>query len=68
MEIVNVLRFAVENNASDIHIQADAPPMLRIAGQIRSVEAPPLSDAEIHRFVASIASGAGYEEIGAALA
>ncbi|UCD27817.1 MAG: PilT/PilU family type 4a pilus ATPase [Planctomycetota bacterium] len=55
MDIQKVLRFAVENNASDVHIQAGAPPMLRIAGQIRSVESEPLTDEEIAEFITSIA-------------
>ena len=50
-----VLRFAVENGASDVHIQALAPPMMRISGEMRSVNAQPLTDKEVLDFIASIA-------------
>jgi twitching motility protein PilT len=50
-----LLRFAVEQNASDLHIQAASCPMMRIAGQIRSVESDPLTDEQIREFIASIA-------------
>ncbi|MBN1343838.1 MAG: PilT/PilU family type 4a pilus ATPase [Phycisphaerae bacterium] len=55
MDLKEVLRFAVEHEASDVHIQASAPPMMRIAGQVRSVEGRPLTNDEALAFVASIA-------------
>jgi twitching motility protein PilT len=50
-----LLRFAVEQNASDLHIQAASCPMMRIGGQIRSVESDPLTDEQTREFIASIA-------------
>ena len=38
MEILDILKAAVENNASDIHILAGKPPMLRIRGHIDALQ------------------------------
>lgn len=47
MEFASLLRFAVEHGASDVHIQSAAAPMLRLAGQMRSVEGPALSREDV---------------------
>ena len=57
MDLAKVLRFAVDNGASDVHIQAATPPVMRISGRIRSVESPALTDAEARDFIASIGPG-----------
>jgi len=44
MEFSNLLQFAVEQSASDLHIQAGVAPMLRIAGRMRTVKGDPLAD------------------------
>jgi twitching motility protein PilT len=54
MEIDKLLHFAVKGGASDIHIQAGAPPMLRISGTARFVEGPALSPAEARECVTAI--------------
>ena len=38
MDIENLLRFARENRASDVHLITDSPPLLRIDGALRAVE------------------------------
>jgi twitching motility protein PilT len=55
MDFQALLRFAAENNASDVHIQADLPPTLRIGGILRQSTLPPLKDEEIRTFISSIA-------------
>ncbi|MFW5909823.1 MAG: type IV pilus twitching motility protein PilT [Thiohalospira sp.] len=45
MEIADLLAFAVRNNASDLHLSAGLPPMLRIDGEVRRTNQPEL-DAE----------------------
>ena len=67
MNFQDLLRFAVEHNASDVHIQASAPPMMRIAGQIRSVDSGALSNDELRNFVASIAPEAHQNDLDAAI-
>jgi twitching motility protein PilT len=54
VDLDKLLQFAVEQGASDLHIQAGAPPMLRIGGQPRFIEGPPLTGEETRRFVAAI--------------
>ncbi len=54
MDLQNLLRFAVANNASDIHLQAGSAPMVRIHGQMRNVDLPVLSPADARRAVASL--------------
>src|SRR3954471_24115725 len=50
-----LLRFAVDNDASDVHIQAGLPPCLRIGGILRSTAEAPLTDDSVKSFIASIA-------------
>ncbi len=54
MDFVKLMQFAVEKDASDIHIQSRLKPNLRIGGILRSVEVPPVTDEEMHAFIASI--------------
>ena len=42
MDITELLTFGVANKASDLHISSGLPPMLRINGEIRKVNLPPL--------------------------
>jgi twitching motility protein PilT len=44
MDIAALLAFAVRNQASDLHLCAGLPPMLRVHGEIRRMDAPPLCD------------------------
>ena len=55
MDFANLLRFAADEGASDIHIQSSAPPMLRIAGEIRATTAPALSADDVREFIRAIA-------------
>ena len=55
MDLIELLHAAVKNNASDVHLQAGAPPSMRIAGQIRSVKGTALTSEQVRQFVSSIA-------------
>lgn len=55
MDFRKIFDLAVANGASDIHIQALLPPMMRIAGLMRSVDSASLSNDQIVDFIASIA-------------
>ncbi len=55
MDLQQLLRFAVEKSASDVHIQAGLPPRVRIGGIIRAVDLPVVSDEVAREFIASIA-------------
>jgi twitching motility protein PilT len=50
-----LLRFAVDNGASDVHIQAGLPPSLRIGGILRTTDQPPLTDEAVRGFILAIA-------------
>jgi twitching motility protein PilT len=54
MNFDQLIRFAVDQNASDIHLQTGASPLLRISGQIRTVESPPISANDLRQFIVSI--------------
>ena len=51
MDITQLLRFATEEGASDVHISAGQPPILRINGDMKKLEHPALSDEEVHRMI-----------------
>jgi twitching motility protein PilT len=55
MDFPQLLRFAVEHDASDVHVQAGLPPNLRIGGLLRATSVPPITDEELHNFIKSIA-------------
>ena len=66
MDLQELLRFAVKSGASDVHIQASTPPMLRIAGQARTVDGEPLTDEVTEGFLASIAPADAQEDLASA--
>lgn len=55
MDFRKIFDFAVANGASDIHIQALLPPMMRIAGRMRSVDSASLSNEQTIDLIASMA-------------
>ena len=55
IDLQQLLKFAAENKASDLHLQADAVPTLRIGGQLRMVDASAVSEEELLAFIGSIA-------------
>lgn len=48
MDIAQLLAFCVKNKASDLHLSAGLPPMLRIHGDVRRLNLAPLSHKEVH--------------------
>jgi len=58
MEVSDLLRFAVKNKASDTHISAGLPPMLRIHGKVRPVQVPPLRKDDAQRLIYDIMNDA----------
>ncbi len=51
---VRLLRFAVEQGASDLHISAGERPMIRVSGELRSVDWPALSAEQAHALIFDI--------------
>lgn len=54
MDITELLACCAKQKASDLHLSSDLPPMLRIDGDIRRMNIPPMSHKEIHTLVDSI--------------
>ncbi len=51
LTIPSLLRFAVEQKASDLHLSAGQPPLLRVHGDVFRVDVPPLSAEETHQLI-----------------
>jgi twitching motility protein PilT len=67
MNFEQLVRFAVEQSASDIHLQTGASPLLRINGQIRAVESPPVSENELRTFILSLKRGLSADQLSEAM-
>ncbi len=42
VDIAQLLAFAVKNKASDLHLSAGVPPMLRVDGDVKRINMPSL--------------------------
>ncbi len=67
MKFEQLIRFAVEQGASDLHFQTGAAPLLRINGLIRAVDSPAVSAEELRQFILSIHPALTAESLGAVL-
>jgi twitching motility protein PilT len=67
MNFEELLKFAVQQGASDIHFQSGSSPQLRIGGLIRNVEGPILDANSLRHFTASIAPAAIAENLDGAM-
>ncbi len=54
MDITELLAFSVKQGSSDLHLSAGLPPMIRIDGDMRRVNLPPLEHKEVHQLVYDI--------------
>ena len=54
MDISQLLAFSVKNNASDLHVSAGVPPMIRVDGDVRRINVPPMEHREVHEMVYDI--------------
>ncbi len=54
MDIAELLAFSVKNNASDLHLSAGLPPMIRVDGDMRRINVPPLDHRTVHALVYDI--------------
>ncbi len=54
MDIAELLAFSVNNNASDLHLSAGMPPMIRVDGDMRKINVPPLEHKQVHALVYDI--------------
>ena len=54
MDLSELLAFAVKNGASDIHISAGLPPLIRIDGEMRRIKVDPLTSNVVHDMIYDI--------------
>jgi twitching motility protein PilT len=54
MDITELLAFSFKNKASDLHLSAGLPPMIRVDGDIRRINVPPLEHKEVHALIYDI--------------
>jgi twitching motility protein PilT len=65
MDIAELLAFAVKNKASDLHLSAGLPPMIRVHGDVRRINLPPMEHKDVHGMIYDIMSDSqrkAYEE------
>lgn len=56
MDVSQLLAFGVKNKASDLHLSAGLPPMIRVHGDVRRINLPALDAKEVHDMVYDIMS------------
>jgi len=54
MDIAQLLAFSVKNGASDLHLSAGLPPMIRVDGDVRRINVDPMEHELVHGMVYDI--------------
>src|SRR3954469_21948676 len=54
MDISELLAFSVKNKASDLHLSAGLPPMIRVNGDVRRINLPAMEHKDVHSLVYDI--------------
>ncbi|AJD50022.1 Pilus retraction ATPase PilT [Isoalcanivorax pacificus W11-5] len=54
MDITELLAFSAKNGASDLHLSAGLPPMIRVDGDVRRINLPPMEHKEVHALIYDI--------------
>ena len=54
MDITQLLAFSHKNKASDLHLSAGLPPMIRVHGDVRRLNVEPLQHKQVHTMVYDI--------------
>ena len=58
MDITQLLAFSVKNKASDLHLSAGLPPMIRVNGDVRRINVEALDHRAVHAMVYDIMNDA----------
>ncbi|MCI5064286.1 type IV pilus twitching motility protein PilT [bacterium] len=58
MDITHLLQFAVQQDASDLHVTAGEPPMVRVHGSMKKIKTPALTSEQAHSMLYDIMSDA----------
>jgi len=54
LDITELLAFSVKNKASDLHLSAGMPPMIRVDGKIRKIDVPAMDHKQVHALLYDI--------------
>jgi Tfp pilus assembly pilus retraction ATPase PilT len=54
VDITQLLAFSVKNKASDLHLSAGLPPMIRVHGDVRRINVEALDHKQVHAMVYDI--------------
>ncbi len=54
MDVAELLAFSAKNNASDLHLSAGLPPMIRVDGDVRRINVPPLDNKTVQNMLYDI--------------
>lgn len=54
MRLSQLLKEAIQKQASDIHLKVGSPPVVRIGKELVNLEYPPLKDSDIENFISEI--------------
>ena len=54
MDLTQLLAFTMQNKASDLHLSAGSPPIIRVHGTLKRVKADPLSSDDIRTMLYSV--------------
>jgi twitching motility protein PilT len=54
MDITELLAFSAKQGASDLHLSAELPPMIRVDGDVRRINVPAMSHKEVHGLIYEI--------------
>ncbi|VVQ15687.1 Twitching mobility protein [Pseudomonas fluorescens] len=58
MDITELLAFSAKQGASDLHLSAGLPPMIRVDGDVRRINLPPLDHKEVQALIYDIMNDA----------
>jgi len=65
MDLTELLAFSVKNKASDLHLSAGLPPMIRVNGDVRRINLPAMEHKDVHGMIYEVMNDAlrkTYEE------
>ncbi|GAB2890719.1 type IV pilus twitching motility protein PilT [Microbulbifer echini] len=54
MDITELLAFSAKQNASDLHLSAGLPPMIRVDGDVRRINLPSMEHKQVHGLIYEI--------------
>ena len=54
MDITELLAFSAKQGGSDLHLSAGLPPMIRVDGDVRRINLPPMEHKEVHGLIYDI--------------